>query len=389
MLNNKTILYFDTGTSGYGGSFTSLSYNIKIFSSYFKKIYLVYLNESEIIDSIQIRNVTKIKLDDVLYRKKRTTTIKILNKLKRVIGNICPVLKPKLEFLLHSKTINEVEKRIDLDEIDLIHFNIDPLRDFFGYKLCLKYDIPAVFHLRVFHEEKLSKSKIKLLNSNKSNRFIAISNSIKDSWLKLDINTDMVITIPNFIELPEYKEKAVRPIDQKICKLLFVGRVEKNKGIDFLIEVFSALSNEYELYIVGDGNYLPDIKQKIAELDIQKRVHIEGFNEDPSSYMSFCDILVVPSIREPFGRVVIEGMANKIPVIATKVGGMIDIIEHNKDGLFVDYGDINELKKAIEILNKDKILSAYLVKNALFKVKTIYSESNYKERLLEIYKSTI
>ncbi|MCF7914650.1 MAG: glycosyltransferase family 4 protein [Spirochaetaceae bacterium] len=385
MLNNKSIIYFDTGTSGYGGSFTSLSYNIKIFSSYFKRVYLVYLNESKIFSEIENENVIKIKLDDVLYQKNRKTKIKLFNKMKRFLGNIFPFIKPELEFLLHKKTIEEAERKINFNNIELIHFNIDPLRDFFGYKLCLKYDIPAVFHLRVFHEEKKAKTKIELLNSNNTNRFIAISNSIRNSWLKLGFDSDLVESIPNFIEFDDNRKQFGIKKEQYKYKLLFVGRVEKNKGIDFLLDVFYSLSSDYVLYIVGDGNYLQNVQQRIVDMNIEDRVYIEGFKDDTSCYMSFCDILVIPSMREPFGRVVLEGFVNKIPVIATRVGGMVDIIDENLDGLFVEYGDVQTLKQKIELLRNSQEKATQLVENAFRKVQTTYSENNYKMKLLKVY----
>lgn len=385
VLNNKSIIYFDTGTSGYGGSFTSLSYNIKIFSSYFKRVYLVYLNESKIFSEIENENVIKIKLDDVLYQKNRKTKIKLFNKMKRFLGNIFPFIKPELEFLLHKKTIEEAERKINFNNIELIHFNIDPLRDFFGYKLCLKYDIPAVFHLRVFHEEKKAKTKIELLNSNNTNRFIAISNSIRNSWLKLGFDSDLVESIPNFIEFDDNRKQFGIKKEQYKYKLLFVGRVEKNKGIDFLLDVFYSLSSDYVLYIVGDGNYLQNVQQRIVDMNIEDRVYIEGFKDDTSCYMSFCDILVIPSMREPFGRVVLEGFVNKIPVIATRVGGMVDIIDENLDGLFVEYGDVQTLKQKIELLRNSQEKATQLVENAFRKVQTTYSENNYKMKLLKVY----
>lgn len=386
MLENRSILFIDTGITGYGGSFKSLFYTVNSLKGKFRHIYVVYLNTSEIVEQLKDNNVTLIKIEDPVYSKKRKISTRVPIYLKRRIERILPRCKPLMEKYIHWKTLSKIEKNIDFSIIDIIHFNVDPFRDFFGYSLCLKYNIPAVFHLRVFHGEENTESKLKLLNQ-KGNRFIAISRSIKTSWIKQGIEKDKIKTIPNFIKKDNSSDSVENQYDGN--KILFLGRIEKNKGVSFLIDAFKLLPSTYTLYIVGDGSYMERIRQKIEKLQLVDRIFLEGYKKNTERYLRNSDILVVPSEREPFGRVVLEGMLNKIPVIASRVGGIVDIIEDGIDGYLIDYNDTNALSQKIIYLCNNNEVRRTIIENAYQKVTTIYSEKHYIHELLEVYKDLV
>lgn len=389
MLKQKSILFIDTGITGYGGSFRSLFYTVNSIKNQFKHIYVVYLNASEIIEQLNGENITLIKIDDPVYCKNRKIHIRIVLKLKRLIEKIFPWFKPLLEFSVHRNTLKTIEREISFADVDIIHFNIDPFRDLFGYKLCLKYNIPAIFHLRVFHLEGNTKSKVKLVNNVKNNS-IAISESIRTSWIDQGLDRNQITVIPNFIRkgsiTNEYK---ITTENNKVIKILFLGRIEKDKGLLFLLDAFKLLPEIFELYIVGDGGYMDVISQRIKELKLVKSVHLEGYKKNTEEYLKNSDILIVPSEKEPFGRVVLEGMLNKIPVIASRVGGIVDIIEDDIDGYFVEYNDVEALSDKIKFVANDGKSRKLIIESAYKKVTTIYSEAHYIDALMEIYKGII
>lgn len=393
MEKQKSILYFDTGISGYGGSFKSLAYTVNMFSKNFTNVYVVYLNDSKILSELNHDNVETIKISDLIYCKKRRAGVRLLIKGNRLMCSVFPSLKPKSEWLLHRRTLKKVERCIDLKKIDLIHFNIDPFREFFAYKLCLKYNIPAVFHLRVFHNERNPLHKLKFLNMD-NNKFIAISQAIQESWKTLGLDEKRISVIPNFIpfESTGVKESSSgkSPVTVPEGKrLLFVGRIEKIKGIDFLIQAFAKLPAAYVLYVIGTGSYLSELNQQMKELEISDRVHIEGYKENIDAYYRDCDVLIVPSRVEPMGRVVLEGMMHKIPVIASEVGGMAEIIRDGHDGFFFEFGDSENLCSKIETLMRDDEMRKKIISNAYKKVTSLYSEEHYYRQVSNIYNSLL
>jgi len=389
MLKQKSILFIDTGITGYGGSFRSLFYTVNSIKNQFKHIYVVYLNASDILEQLNGENITLIKIDDPVYCKNRKLVIRMALKLKRMIGKIFPCFKPLLEFSVHRNTLKSIEREINFADVDIIHFNIDPFRDFFGYKLCLKYNIPAIFHLRVFHLEENTKSKVKLLN-NLRNNYIAISDSIMASWIDQGLDRKHITVIPNFIKKDNIADThKIIPENNNAVKILFLGRIEQDKGLLFLLNTFSLLPDIFELYIVGDGSYMDVIRQRIKELKLVNSVHLEGYKKNTVEYLEKSDILIVPSEKEPFGRVVLEGMLNKIPVIASRVGGMVEIIENEVDGYLVDYNDAEALSEKIQFVTRSNKVRNLIIEAAYKKVTTIYSEAHYLDALMGIYKEKL
>ena len=92
-----------------------------------------------------------------------------------------------------------------------------------------------------------------------------------------------------------------------------------------------------------DGKYERQLKQAAVDSDINGMVKFLGFRADVPDIMSLCDLVVVPSLRESFGRVVIEAMACGTPVVASAVGGIVEIFEEGKGGLFFQPGNVEEL----------------------------------------------
>ena len=96
------------------------------------------------------------------------------------------------------------------------------------------------------------------------------------------------------------------------------------------------------------GKLFAATKKQAEELDIVNHVVFTGFQKDIKSYVTDLDILVVPSIwDEPFGRTALEGMALGLPVIATRVGGLPEVIEDGSSGLLFEKNDIEAMAQAM------------------------------------------
>jgi 1,4-alpha-glucan branching enzyme len=100
-------------------------------------------------------------------------------------------------------------------------------------------------------------------------------------------------------------------------------------------------------------------------------------------------MLIVPSLYEPFGIVALEGMMAEKPVIVSKTGGLVSIVEEDYTGLYFHPGDVHELADQIEKLIKKPQLGKWLGKNAKHIVKEKYSWEDVKEKTEAVYDSTI
>ncbi len=179
-------------------------------------------------------------------------------------------------------------------------------------------------------------------------------------------------------------------VNKDFCKLLFLGRICKDKGIDELLDAVKKVHEEnkrVKLYIGGIYEEA-DYKAKIESCSdfVEYLGWVSG--EDKNRWLKECGILVLPSYYEGFPVSIIEAMFRESAVIASCVGGIPDIIEDGVDGLLIPPKDEAELKGAILRLVNDSDLAARLGKNGRNKVVKNYSVENNIDELVKIYKDT-
>lgn len=147
----------------------------------------------------------------------------------------------------------------------------------------------------------------------------------------------------------------IKPLQIKNEKKIigFIGRLEKDKGIYYLIDAISKLSDrdDFTVWLLGTGSQADSLKQKVERLGLQRKVVFHGFKENIASFLSEVSFVVLPSIGcDASSTVVKEALFLKKPVIATRVGGIEEMISHRENGLLVPPGDSESLAKAIKLL---------------------------------------
>lgn len=179
--------------------------------------------------------------------------------------------------------------------------------------------------------------------------------------------------------------------------LLFVGRLINIKGVHILIKAFSLLPDTIKtntmLWIIGDGDEKPSLQQQVKALGVSNSVAFTGAisYQNISHYYSAADIFIGPSIQgssgetEGQGVVLLEAFASSLPVIASKIGGIADIVEHKKTGLLVEPGHAQQLADAIVTLLSDTTLQKELIDSALNLVKHQYTWPHVTQKFLQIY----
>ncbi|MBN2412544.1 glycosyltransferase family 4 protein [candidate division KSB1 bacterium] len=136
----------------------------------------------------------------------------------------------------------------------------------------------------------------------------------------------------------------------------FVGQLDERKGLANLLRAFLKAREKIakaHLVIAGEGPLLDEIKTYCAENDLTGKVHLLGFQDKINELMKAFDCLVLPSLWEGFGIVLIEAMAAGKPVITTNVSSMPEIVVNRETGLIVPVNDVQSLTEAIlEIMQK-------------------------------------
>lgn len=232
---------------------------------------------------------------------------------------------------------------------------------------------------------------------------IAVSDNIRDQLTPLHVPSNKVITIHNVpprIAVMAVdnrslfrKEIGIRD-DEKMIG--FVGRLERVKGCDLLIEAVSKLvlrGFHSQLVIVGEGPEKETLMQMVKNLGLGGNVHFCGFREDINNVYQSLDMLVLPSRHEGIPLVMLEAMAQGVPIVATRVGGIPEVITDGVQGLLSTpenpetladrimscFINPEETKKRVAAAKK-KILECYDVKRWLQKYREVYNMATKRVR---------
>lgn len=288
----------------------------------------------------------------------------------------------------------KLAKFIDNNNIDIVHFHWTK-------------DIITVVLAKV-----LSKRKPKLVQSRHMG-MTRFKNDFYHKWLYKNI--DLIHAVTNEVkgQLEKFIPSDVRPkiemvylgtrsaeIDQNVVDSLrkkynltdefvigIVGRMQDGKGQHKVIEAVKKLKDlNIKAFIVGSAmyeEYLHKLNQMIRDLNLEDRVFLTGFTKQVDEYMQLFDVNILATEHETFGLVVIEAMANKVPMIAMAKGGPLEIIDDRKDGLLFD-GTSKDLAEKIELLYKNRELSQTIAQAGYEKVIDKFNISKQMEKLYKV-----
>lgn len=204
-----------------------------------------------------------------------------------------------------------------------------------------------------------------------------------------------VKVIPNGVDTKKFKpiqskrdelRKKYDIMDKKV--LISVGRVVGWKGFQLVIESLLHLE-EFYYVLIGDGDYLQELKELAKKLGVEKRVLFLGAiqNKELPNYLNLADIFIQPSIgHEAFGITIVEAMACGLPVVASRNGGIVDIVVDGKVGYLFEIGNIEQMSSLVKESYSNK---TELSLNALQHVKSNFTWKSSVKKLLTELNSTL
>ena len=218
-------------------------------------------------------------------------------------------------------------------------------------------------------------SNYKTLLSSVRTRISDIPNGVHVS--SFDNLSDKQITLPKHIPPGEY--------------LLFVGRLSKRKGLEVLLRAYAGLSNPRPLLIIGDGPERVSMEKLSKVLQIEKKVFFLGSREGSEKNLLLKNAwaVVVPTLTwEACSLVVLESFASGKAVIASRVPGVIDLIEHERDGILIEPGNVQELRQAIARFENEEGLRERIAKKGKERADR-YDWHAVAQEHLEVYENAI
>lgn len=297
--------------------------------------------------------------------------------------------------------------RQNLQKFDVVHVTSwREFPDILAHYYAKKYSVPYVLHPRGALPRIMTKQQMKWLYDqifgynilNCAAKVIALNSVEKMQCLGMGVSEEKIEVIPNGVDLSEYSDLPPKgafrkkfSLNEKEKIVLYVGRIHKIKGIDILVKAFANIIkklNNIKLVIVGpDDGYLVEITNLIAELGLSKYVLLTGplFGRSKLEAFIDADFSVVPSRYEIFGNVVLESYACSTPVIASRVGGLQEIVSHGETGFLVGLGNVDELSSALHILLNNDDLRNRMSINAKKFVESKFSIEKIVDKLEKTY----
>lgn len=228
-------------------------------------------------------------------------------------------------------------------------------------------------------------------------RVVAVSRDLEAACLQLGVPRERLVQIDNAIDTREFERDraaAESPLRGSTPRSRLVigaaGRLSDEKGFHLLIQAVERLvarGLDLELWIAGEGDERARLEAQIAASPHRARLKLLGHRVDTIALFEAFDVFALSSIREGLPNVVLEAMAMRVPVVATRCGGMSAFGRDGTDMLLVDAGSVDALERGIERVARNVELRTRLADAARERVERELSFARRMQRMVAVYDS--
>jgi glycosyltransferase involved in cell wall biosynthesis len=300
------------------------------------------------------------------------------------------------------RNVGETVARLKTGRFDLVHSH-GYRADLIGFVAARYLGLPIIStchgfistdsHLRAYN-------RLDVILLRHFDRVIAVSEQIKTDLIARRMDAMKIHVITNAVREESGLDAArIRAktrmrlgIAEEEFVLGFVGRLSGEKGLHHLLEAarrWSLSDCRWRLVLVGEGPQRGALEQAVGNFALRDRVIFTGFQTDTSEWYPVMDAFVLPSLTEGTPMVLLEAMANGIPVIATSVGGVSAMIANGSNGILVPPADVPKLLEAMQIIASDGDLRERLRINATKFIRRSHCIDRWIEQMTEAYATTL
>ncbi len=234
----------------------------------------------------------------------------------------------------------------------------------------------------------------------KADLFIATTNEIREGLLRDGIPSEKILRITNFIDTESFFPitrgnrgylKKLKGLDNLII-VLYSGRFVRRKGVEILLKAWKEASrnrSNSKLLLLGEGPLLNEMKGLTKRIGLTESVQFMGHVSNVVEFLHMADIFVLPSLQEGMPNALLEAMACGLPVIGTRIGGVVDIIDDRKNGILIEPGNVKSLARALGELLENESLRNELGERAYEKIKREYSLDTVVGKYIQLYSNLL
>lgn len=386
----KRVLFIESGVFG-GGSFTSLIKHISALDRNAVEPVVIFFNRNEHARKLTEMDVKIFYVEDRVFTKAVSGLFYVfLNKLFMKGYWKLPVI-PLLRFI-HRKAIKEIIAICRKERIDVIHLNTELFRDRIGLLAGETLGIPVYAMQRSkYQKDKIAFNQryVDFANSNVS-RFLAVSEDTKRFWSEeVGLDASKFIVLHDYVKTSE-KEMVFKAIPPTHIKFLCIANILPVKNHAYLIQCLQNIlkKTDSELLLLGKGedHYVDQLKTEINALKLEKHITFLGFQEDVSAHIRRSDIVLLFSRSEGLPNVILESMGLGTIMVATDVGGIPELITHEKNGFLVPLDNPRNAEQIItEVLKLSPDSQKRIRVKAKESVEKKFSEEVYKNKVAQLY----
>jgi len=319
-----------------------------------------------------------------------------------------PELVRNISLINDLKTILNIYRYLRKEKFDIVHTHTSKA-GLLGRLAARLARIPIIIHTPhghvFFGYFGLIKSNLFIflekLASRITDKIIALTNREKEDYISCKVtDEEKSVVICSGIELNKFKDLPLNE-KQNLKKELGIpenslivgtlGRLVPVKGPEFLVEAAKHIISKYPdtfFVFTGDGYLRPDLKKKALNFGLKENIIFLGWRDDGAKILSLYDVFILPSLNEGMGRVLVEAMALGKPIVASRIGGIPDLVTHGKNGFLVPPKDPEELAKYIQILIEDREKREKMGLSGK-KIAMHFSAENMVEKIEKLYKELL
>ncbi|MBN1795968.1 MAG: glycosyltransferase family 4 protein [Sedimentisphaerales bacterium] len=289
----------------------------------------------------------------------------------------------------YFRVIREIRRYMIENEIDILQTTLFP-SNFYGRIAALQAKVPGIISRYISigeHKGKLLYWVYVIAQSIldwKSSKIVALSNAVKEYLIKRHwLSEDKIVVIHNGVDPEKFDVSVDRRqyrlklgLNPDILTICCVARLEPIKGINYLVEAAKKVidrGHNVQFLLVGGGSMRNSLQQLAQQMGIDDKVIFAGFRADIPEILNVSDVFVMPSLSEGLCFAIIEAMAASKPVIATRVGGIPDVISNEEVGMLVHPKNSDAIASALERMLPDEKLRREMGEKARMHIRDNFS----------------